>query len=547
MKKILLFAMALLALGACVEDNGNYKYTEVNEVEVVLPELYARVYLEDRTVRIEPRLTQTLAAGNENLTYTWRYSTLSANAARRLEEPMSTEPYVDLEISSNSTQFNHYYWLEIHDALTGLTYPFHTRVQLVKPFVNVWAVLHEGDDGAAKLGAVEYVLDDSPIVHTDVFGEFGYRALTGRPVALGEDNEERAAHESYAPPVYNLLYLMTSNADESGLYAPWQKFTPHLFDVMLPRMVDNYASSGFDPALTTYVHKPNSDGATLINGGTMFRQSGSGMKIYKAKVDQAVTGAITITHAARMGGLTVMFDGAGRRFLYYTNGSNQLGDNNVDNPHNDAHNTETIKLMGRAANPAALDGIEHEVLHIGILPRQTASVFRSTRSFAIANGAGGKSYVYLFPQGTNISNTGTQSVTEVKEIATPAGLDAASRFASGTQYNNISFYSSGSAVYRLDFITGTATRIYDHGAAGGGTVAAMRIAKQEPPSATANIFDHEPYGHDPGRSLGVAINRGSSGEMVVLTLNEAGQVLNSRVYTGFGLIKDIAFAADLKQ
>lgn len=549
MKKIFLFAIALFALGACVEDKGNYKYTEVNEVETVLPKLYRRVYLEDQTIRIEPQLTQTLAANNANLSYTWRYSTLSSNVARRLEEPISTEPYVDLKIEASSSVFNYYYWLEIHDELTGLTYPFETRVQVVKPFVNAWTVLHEGEDGAAKLGAVEYVLEDEPIPHTDIFDEFVYAPLTGRPVALGEDNDEKAAHDTYVRPSYNVLYLMTDNANESGAYAPWQKFAPYVPGVFIPQMVQNFASSGFDPALTTYVHKPLPYGGTFINNGMLYHQSLFGLKVYKAKVDAAVTGPVNITHAARLGAITVMFDGAGKRFLYYVNASNPEGNLNVDEPFRDSDNTESIKSMSRPLNTIALDNIEHEVLHIGILPRQFAGSAQTARSFAIANGAIGdhigKTYVYLFPRGDDVSNTSYKSITEVRTINTPPGLDATSCFASGTQYNNMAFYSAGSAVYMFDFTTGVATMIYDHTEAGGGTISAMRIARQEPHSS--QTFDNEPYGHDLGRSIGVAINRGSSGELVVLNLNEAGLVLDSKVYTGFGLIKDIAFVADVKQ
>ncbi len=513
MKKLLLFTIALFALGACVEDNGNYKYTEVNEVETVLPKLYSRVYVGDHIIRIEPQLTQTLAENSDNLTYAWRHSTLSSNAARRLGEVESTAPYYDQVITAGDNTFNHYYWLEIHDALTGLTYPFETRIQIVKPFVNAWAVLHAGDDGAAKLGAIEYVLEDDPIPHTDIHAEFGYAPLTGQPVALGENNEDGAAHDTYVTPAYNLLTLLTDNAAESGAYAPWLKFQPYVSDVFIPSMVQNYASSGFNPALTTYVHKPQPSGGSFINDGALYHQSIYGLKVYKAKVDPAVAGEIDITHAARLGGITVMFDGAGRRFLYYANSSNLPGSRNVDDQFKDSDNTESIKPMSRTLNTIALDNIAHEVLFIGILPRYTASLATTARSFAIANGNDGKSYIYLFPRGTDVSNTGAASVSELRTINTPDGLDAASCFASGTQYNNMAFYSAGAAVYMLDFTTGVATLIYDHNMAGGGTVAAMRIARQEMHSS--KVFDDEPYAHDLGRSLGVAINRGSSGELVV--------------------------------
>ncbi len=549
MKKILLFCLAvLLTLGACVEDNGNYKYTEINEVEAVLPALYQRIYIEDyeRTIRIEPELTQTMADNLENLTFSWKYSTTSVAVARNQTEPVGTGMYYDLVIPANDTQFNHYFWLEIHDAITGLTYPFQTRIQVVKPFVNTWAVLHQDDGGVAKLGAIEYVLDTEPIAHTDIFDEFGYAPLTGQPVALGEDNDEDAEYLVTKPvrTDYNVTLLMTTNAEESGAYASWLKFMPYTADVFLPMMVQDFSTAGFDPALTTYMHKPTSNGGTIINDGKLFQLTGRGLKIYKSKVDAEVTGSVYISHALRFGSISILYDSDGKRFLYYQN--NAVGNRNVSAPFDDAVNTQTIKLMSRPANSVDLGNIAHEVLYIGIQPRNppASTVMTTTRSFALANGTDGKSYAYLFNPISSITNTGQSAIASLKSFNTPAGLDASSCFASSMAYSEKVFFSAGSTVYALDMGTGVATQIYDNPAAG--DVVAMRMARQEVPSS--GTYDFEVYGHDDlGRSLGVAYSRGTTGEFVVLNLNEAGTVLDRQVYAGFGPIKDIAFIVDIKR
>ncbi len=556
MKKIFCFLTVLFALAACVDDKGNYDYTDINEVEVVLPELYRRVYQEDQVVRVEPELTQTMADNMENLEFSWKYSTMSYGQARNQEEPVSTDPWVDLEIHEDDRVFNHYFWLEILDKTTGITYPFTTRVQVVSPFVNTWAILHDGDGSGttAKLGAVEYAIGNKPFTHTDLFAEFGYPALTGAPVALGEDNQEKSELDDfyYAGTQYNVLMLMTSNGAESGLYYPTTKFEPYLNGMFIPQMVaPDYGASGFDPALTTYVHKPHSGfgGGSIVNDGKLYNWSGQGMKIYAAKQDPEVAGTVEVTHAVRLGRVTVLFDNAGKRFLYYENALNPLGNAKVSVAYNEAtDNKAAMKLMDRTANnQLALDNITHEVLYMGALPRQVATMAPSIKSFAVANDGAGKSYIYLFSRTDDINNSGRASVLEIREVDTPAGMDNTSKFASGTAYNNMMFFSAGSKVYRYDFSTGVATLIYDHSAAGGGTVSAMRIAKQEPPTSTGIVFDTEAYGHDSGRSLGVAFNRGSTGEFVTLNLDEAGvRVIDSEVYTGFGLIKDIAFLAGVK-
>jgi hypothetical protein len=537
MKKII-FSLLLLAAAlvqGCVDDKGNYAYTDVNEPVIDLPAVYRRVYLEDQTLRVEPRLSQTFAADNSNLSFAWRHSQLSVADARRQDSVASTDRWIDLTIKADDKRFVHYFWLEVTDALTGLVYPYHTQVQVVKPFANTWAVLHSGTDGKALLGAVEYTLTGDQIEHTDVFAEFGHAPLTGEPVALGENNNERAnlPGES-SSTTYNDLYLITTNPAESGVYLPWMKFQPYLQGVFIPQMVENYAASGFDTAGVTMIHKPNGDGVAAVANGTLF-QGGLGLKLYKAKINPLVTGPVNISHALRMGGLALMYDDAGRRFLFYSLRPNAAINPTVGN-FLASENSSTIQAMSDSPHP--LSAIPHNVLHIGI-GYKTSTAYQTIESFAIANGTDNRTYIYMFPSGNQISTS--SNLKDLKSIATPAGLNADSRFASGTLYNNMVFYSAGSSVYMLDFSTGVSTLVYEHGT--GGQIVALQMAKQEMPSSES--FDYEAYGHNPGRSLGVAINRGASGELVVIDLNENGTMLDSKTYDGFGNIKDVKFVADI--
>jgi hypothetical protein len=540
----------MLGFVSCVEDKGNYSYSDINEIFVDLPKDYARVYLEDTVVRIEPRLTQSLAKDESNLSFIWKHSNVTHYMANREGDTVSTQRYVNQTISSTDMEYFHYYWLEITDKTTGLVYPFYTTLTVVKPFVNAWTILHTQENNA-KLGAIEYILKGDPEKHLDIFGEFGYPPLRGNAVALGANNEDQASLQGGAYPssVYNAVYLITTDADESGVYAPWSKFNKYVPGVGIPQMVYNYNSSYFDVSKVTSPYKANGDGGIVVNDGRLFHGR-SGLKWYEAKKAAAV-GDIHVDKILRVGRISIIYDDLGKRFLWYNhagNGSAPAGSGKyaytVGNFHDDENKSE-IQEMDRTSNSISLKNIEHRVLHIGI-GYKTSAGYQYVKSYAIANSQSeAKTYIYMFPTTYVIAQSSSnKSIEELKVINTPAGLNENSCFASGIAYNNIAFYSSGSSVYRLDFSTGIATKIYDHSS--GGTIVKMTMAKQE--LSSTNTYDTEAYGFPfLERSLGIAVNRGASGELAVLNLNEAGSVIATSVFDGFGNIKDICFVSDIKR
>jgi hypothetical protein len=541
----------ILGLVSCVEDKGNYSYSDINEIFVDLPRNYARVYLADTIIRIEPQLSQSLAKDESNLSFLWKYSNLTPNSAKYEGDTISTERYVDQVITNADAAFFHHYWLEITDKSTGLVYPFYTTLSVIKPFVNTWTILH-AEGNSTKLGAIEYLLEGDPIKHPDVFEEFGYAPLKGAPVALGANLIDRASilGGDYPDYVYNAMYLITTDADESGVYAPWLKFSKYIAGIGIPQMVRDYSSAYFDVSKVIMPYKSNSDGGIVINDGRLF-QGREGLKWYEAKIAPEVTGNIHIAKALRISRITIMYDDLGKRFLWYnssTNGNAPSGSGRQ--PYtigyfHDNENTSTILEMARPVNTLNLNDIQHRVLHIGVGYKSSPTNYQWIGSYAIANGqSDGKTYIYLFSRADQFGNTGNKTVTDLKEFDTPAGLNENSCFASSGAYNNIAFYSSGSSVYLLDFSTGAVTKIYEHSA--GGTIVKMEMARQEPASNVT--YDTNAYGFAAlDRSLGIAINRGASGELAILNLNEAGSVVSTTVFDEFGSIKDICFLSDIKK
>lgn len=513
----------------------------INEPLVDLPRML-RVIQQDTIIRIKPEIRQTFAIDESNLTFAWRHSNTMGNVANR--PIFSTGRYVDWRISSSDIYFDHFFWLEITDQLTGLVYPYYTRINVLRPFLNVWAVLHS-DNGPAKLGGIEYIADLDPILRLDMFDYFGHPPLTGKPVALGAINYDRSSlHGAYASPVFNSFFLITTNPNESGVYAPARRFRPYIPDIFVPQMLQNFTPGFFDVSKITYIYRSNSDGGSLINDGRLF-QIRNGLKWYEANI-QADLGEIYITHALRAGAITVLFDEKGGRFLFFDNRTHSTAHVGM---FSNSENQAEIRPMHRPANNFPLYGITHNVLHIGVgnQPNRTPGApFGQVRSFAIANGENNRTFIYQFPTTQQIvANTANPSIEMVRDIGTPNGLDTNSRFASSVAYNNIVFFSAENRIYRLDFSTEVATLIYTHPT--GGEIVAMRMAKQEPllPDRQTGLdYYIEAYGHPIERSLGVAVNNGASGDLVVLHLTAAGLVEHTAVFSGFGTITDIVFLCD---
>jgi hypothetical protein len=559
MKKINFYMLiiVLMTTVSCMKDpmKNLFDLRDVNETMVALPKIFTRVYLSDTVVRVEPQISQTLMENESNLSFAWKYSSgprQSVFTARNQPDVYSTDKHVDLVIRTTDKVFSHYFWLEVIDHTTGISYPAYTEVVVIKPFFTAWTLLHSVAGSPARLGAIEYMASGEHQRYHDVHATFGHAPLTGTPLLLGPNSRNWASdtinYPTIDPPRSNSsVYLITTNPTESGVFAPWKFFRPLIGGAFFPQMIYNYSPDYFDISKTTYVHKNHADGGAAVNDGRLFVIR-NGLKWYEVPVHPNL-GEIRIDHVLQVGNITLMFDGLNRQFLYH-NVARGGADQEVGSFNPDVENVLPIQSMHRPEVNLDADSvliplinIPHNVLHIGVGARvpPSSTVWSRVRSYAIANGNDGKTYIYLFPVAFNItSHSSNPTVEELRVINTPPGLDENSRFASSVAYHHITFFSSGSSVYRLDFHTGEATKIYEHSS--GGEITVMRMARQEPDVLTN--YNIESYGHPIDRSIGLAINKNGSGELVVLNLTTAGLVLSTMVYDGFGTITDLHFVCD---
>ena len=540
MKRLIYFILGLL-VASCYDDKGNYTYQEVNTLDVSLNKVYSVRLDKDTTVTIIPQLSQSLQENEDNLEYTWLHSTTNHNFYGHgkfdtvgLEKNLSF--HIDPEVKNLA--YAHYFRLNVYDRITDIEYPVNTTIELIKPYVGSWMILHR-KNGQTELGSVEYIGGDI-VVQEDAYYEETGKRFTGKPQALMSYTTSCKYYGTGSG--WNMFTVITDDPVESGVYCQWKHFEKK---DSLTRMVAPLAQNSFDFQHITLADGDGTASALLLSGGMLYQSPRAG-KIYEPAAD--LEGEVNITLASKISNNALLYDEAGNRFAFYYNTSDGLGVKKYDPLYfsESEENTNLIKAIPTrdgnvsAVNPNKLPE-DQKVLYLGT-GYQYASAWTSVYAYALAKNDT-RCFVYEFnPRGFNYSDNA--SFNGYYTINIPQGLDESAVFASTPPYSGLLFYASGNTVYRLDFkqAGGKATAIYTHA---GGKAVKMKFAKRY--LSSSNAFDA--YEFDVQYSLGIGFDMGNGkGDFVILNLSSTGSVGGDsehypakQVYTDFGEITDFVF------
>lgn len=540
MKRLIYFILGLL-VASCYDDKGNYTYQEVNTLDVSLNKVYSVRLDKDTTVTIIPQLSQSLQENEDNLEYTWLHSTTNHNFYGHgkfdtvgLEKNLSF--HIDPEVKNLA--YAHYFRLNVYDRITDIEYPVNTTIELIKPYVGSWMILHR-KNGQTELGSVEYIGGDI-VVQEDAYYEETGKRFTGKPQALMSYTTSCKYYGTGSG--WNMFTVITDDPVESGVYCQWKHFEKK---DSLTRMVAPLAQNSFDFQHITLADGDGTASALLLSGGMLYQSPRAG-KNYEPAAD--LEGEVNITLASKISNNALLYDEAGHRFAFYYNTSDGLGVKKYDPLYfsESEENTNLIKAIPTrdgnvsAVNPNKLPE-DQKVLYLGT-GYQYASAWTSVYAYALAKNDT-RCFVYEFnPRGFNYSDNA--SFNGYYTINIPQGLDESAVFASTPPYSGLLFYASGNTVYRLDFkqAGGKATAIYTHA---GGKAVKMKFAKRY--LSSSNAFDA--YEFDVQYSLGIGFDMGNGkGDFVILNLSSTGSVGGDsehypakQVYTDFGEITDFVF------
>lgn len=540
MKRLIYFILGLL-VASCYDDKGNYTYQEVNTLDVSLNKVYSVRLDKDTTVTIIPQLSQSLQENEDNLEYTWLHSTTNHNFYGHGKfDTVGLEKNLNFHIDpeAKNLAYAHYFRLNVYDRITDIEYPVNTTIELIKPYVGSWMILHR-KNGQTELGSVEYIGGDI-VVQEDAYYEETGKRFTGKPQALMSYTTSCKYYGTGSG--WNMFTVITDDPVESGVYCQWKHFEKK---DSLTRMVAPLAQNSFDFQHITLADGDGTASALLLSGGMLYQSPRAG-KIYKPAAD--LEGEVNITLASKISNNALLYDEAGHRFAFYYNTSDGLGVKKYDPLYfsESEENTNLIKAIPTrdgnvsAVNPNKLPE-DQKVLYLGT-GYQYASAWTSVYAYALAKNDT-RCFVYEFnPRGFNYSDNA--SFNGYYTINIPQGLDESAVFASTPPYSGLLFYASGNTVYRLDFkqAGGKATAIYTHA---GGKAVKMKFAKRY--LSSSNAFDA--YEFDVQYSLGIGFDMGNGkGDFVILNLSSTGSVGGDsehypakQVYTDFGEITDFVF------
>ena len=540
MKRLIYFILGLL-VASCYDDKGNYTYQEVNTLDVSLNKVYSVRLDKDTTVTIIPQLSQSLQENEDNLEYTWLHSTTNHNFYGHGKfDTVGLEQNLNFHIDpeAKNLAYAHYFRLNVYDRITDIEYPVNTTIELIKPYVGSWMILHR-KNGQTELGSVEYIGGDI-VVQEDAYYEETGKRFTGKPQALMSYTTSCKYYGTGSG--WNMFTVITDDPVESGVYCQWKHFEKK---DSLTRMVAPLAQNSFDFQHITLADGDGTASALLLSGGMLYQSPRAG-KIYEPAAD--LEGEVNITLASKISNNALLYDEAGHRFAFYYNTSDGLGVKKYDPLYfsESEENTNLIKAIPTrdgnvsAVNPNKLPE-DQKVLYLGT-GYQYASAWTSVYAYALAKNDT-RCFVYEFnPRGFNYSDNA--SFNGYYTINIPQGLDESAVFASTPPYSGLLFYASGNTVYRLDFkqAGGKATAIYTHA---GGKAVKMKFAKRY--LSSSNAFDA--YEFAVQYSLGIGFDMGNGkGDFVILNLSSTGSVGGDsehypakQVYTDFGEITDFVF------
>ena len=540
MKRLIYFILGLL-VASCYDDKGNYTYQEVNTLDVSLNKVYSVRLDKDTTVTIIPQLSQSLQENEDNMEYTWLHSTTNHNFYGHGKfDTVGLEQNLNFHIDpeAKNLAYAHYFRLNVYDRITDIEYPVNTTIELIKPYVGSWMILHR-KNGQTELGSVEYIGGDI-VVQEDAYYEETGKRFTGKPQALMSYTTSCKYYGTGSG--WNMFTVITDDPVESGVYCQWKHFEKK---DSLTRMVAPLAQNSFDFQHITLADGDGTASALLLSGGMLYQSPRAG-KIYEPAAD--LEGEVNITLASKISNNALLYDEAGHRFAFYYNTSDGLGVKKYDPLYfsESEENTNLIKAIPTrdgnvsAVNPNKLPE-DQKVLYLGT-GYQYASAWTSVYAYALAKNDT-RCFVYEFnPRGFNYSDNA--SFNGYYTINIPQGLDESAVFASTPPYSGLLFYASGNTVYRLDFkqAGGKATAIYTHA---GGKAVKMKFAKRY--LSSSNAFDA--YEFDVQYSLGIGFDMGNGkGDFVILNLSSTGSVGGDsehypakQVYTDFGEITDFVF------
>lgn len=169
---------------SCLDDEGNYDYTALNEVSIDGLESSYRFLLQEE-VSLRPEVKTDIP--QDRIEYCWRIGVDTLARTRNLDYTFSRIP-----VSNDPLTF------EARDRLTDVRYFKNMSVNVVSPFYTGWLILSD-DNGASVLDFQSYEAGNH--YYADLYREVNGEPMSGKPLMVKQLNFQDGFTGAYADRV----------------------------------------------------------------------------------------------------------------------------------------------------------------------------------------------------------------------------------------------------------------------------------------------------------------------------------------------------------
>lgn len=544
MKNIIKIALLLLTTAtlaySCYDDEGNYNYTDINEVGIKVDEtINVRLPKGDDSTLVEivPELSQSLQENESNLSFLW---TKVTNAT---EEPVEygRQKICSLYVKNNSKDFK--IRLTITDASTTVNWYKEIALKMVPPFSNSYFVLQDVG-GNSVLGAVDGE-GGAGIVIPNVYQEETGSALPieGKPIALAGD--EQYGSTSPMPEFMYPMYgwnpkqrIITVVTDRDAMVMNAENLRKVHADNLKTMMK---CINGFNPAPEKLLYAEG-HGEMLINDGKLYWANMDGFSLFRTvTMESPETFSPQNVGALGKKGY-IVYDNSKQRFLvcqkssdfYYDIYTNKPIYDNEIAPSDD--NGATLEMIGKTDvenefNPDHIEGISKVLDIISGGPG-------FVHTYACAIGTDNMIHIFRFNADGWPASDKTPRCDGYYHVALPEGVQNGEElsFAISSAYDGILFIAGGNKIYKLDTKRAQPklSAIYEYE----NPAAKITRIKFKYPTTYWEI----PYQY----TVAASVDNGGDNSIIEILLNSAGDVSRDtqsiHEYKGFGKIVDFVYS-----
>lgn len=521
-----IIGIVIWLLTGCYDDQGKYDYRDVNLLEINfspepmdMPEehqynyRYKRPPLDTLSVTYTPVITQLLTEGEENLKYLWQvnYQKDGKSVTDSVESKELTLKFPPKQIITYHVTFT------VTDVPLQLSYYRSLTMKTTIPYVNSWILLN-GEEGDRKLSIIE-----NPDSEEDFSVSMdGYKEIWGK---------------SRFAKARGISYAAMHNSD----YTKWESMTIVQEDsvawLYTYGMLDNKHSNILFPAhirpkFDYSIANPASWYSVVVDQNGKCYHAGRSGFYYTMKTQEDESNYVADKLHMNSNGMLFIWDKVNGRFSYYQLNQNSCYATDGNRyPENDNGNNAILKTI-----PSSLpidEWVHNEIVWFGLgVKAETAY----EGALAIGRNKETSEYNFYHFGGVKEDDNGDKkdddknSMIEItKEPMTHLVLNEYSCFAVSVSFPNQLFYTLNSKLFLYNMVSGESLELYDAGAVI--EHIQFRIAMEHHMVTNEN------------RCIGVVVNNSNGeGEFHEVFLDEAGDVIRTSLYIGFGSIKDVEYS-----